>query len=161
MAQFTKAERDKKIAQASEMFCKGFDAQTIADIMGDVKGSTIEKWVREFDFEQKKRNQVIALSEIRNSVLESYADVLDGKTPKISADQAVKYANAFEKFSCKKQVLSYMYEAYEIEYEEVMGEIQKATTRKEKERLLEELKVMRIRQDKILTRLTKEVLGND
>lgn len=161
MAQYSKAEREKKISQACEMFCKGFDAQTIADIMGDIKSSTIEKWIRDFDFEKKKRNQVIALSEIRNSVLESYADVLDGKTPKISADQAVKYANAFEKFSCKKQVLSYMHEAYEIECEEIMNEIQKAKNRKEKESLLDELKRIRTRQEKILTRITNEVLGNE
>ena len=161
MAQFSKAEREKKVSQACEMYCKGFDAETISDIMGDVKVSTIEKWIREFNFDKKKRNQVIALSEIRNSILESYADVLDGKQPKISADQAVKYANAFEKFSSKKQVLSYMHEAYEVECEEIMNEISKAKNNKEKEAVLLELKRIRVRQEKILTRLTNEVLGNE
>ena len=161
MAQFTKAEREEKIEQARKMYCKGFDAQTIAEIMGDVTARTIERWIREFNFETSKRSQLIALSEIRNSILESYADVLDGKTPKISADQAVKYANAFEKFSSKKQVLMYMYEAFEILCEDYMKDIQIAKNRKEKETLLEELQNVRRRQEKVLTQLNNEVLGNE
>ncbi|MCL1821937.1 MAG: hypothetical protein FWG22_03845 [Prolixibacteraceae bacterium] len=161
MAQFSKAERERKISQACDMYCKGFDAQTIADIMADVTSGTIEKWIREFDFEKKKRNQLIALSEIRNSILESYADVLEGKTPKISADQAVKYANAFEKFSSKKQVLSYMYEAFEMLSEEYMNDLQKGEGRRQKEALLDELREVRSKMEKVLTRLTNEILGNE
>lgn len=161
MARFTKAQREEKISQARRMYCKGFDAQTISDIMGDVEVSTIERWIRDEGFEKDKRSQIIALSEIRNSILESYADVLEGKKPKITADQAVKYANAFEKFSSKKQVLMYQYESYEILCEEYMSDIQKTTDKKEKEELLKELQNIRTRMDRVLTRLTGEVIGNE
>lgn len=161
MARFTKAQREQKVEQAKQMYCKGFDCQTIADIMGDIEPVTIEKWAREFDFEKSKRSQVIALSEIRNSILESFAEVLDGKVPKITPDQAAKYATAFEKFSAKKQVLTYMHEAYEMLCEEYMKTIQTAKTHKEKETLLSELRVTRSMMDKVLTRLTNEVLGNE
>lgn len=161
MARFTKAQREEKISQARRMYCKGFDAQTISDIMGDVEVSTIERWIREEGFEKDKRSQIIALSEIRNSILESYADVLDGKTPKITADQAVKYANAFEKFSSKKQVLTYMHEAYEMLCEEYMMAIQKGTDKGEKGIWLNELQGVRSKMDQVLTRLTGEVIGNE
>ncbi|MDD3079102.1 MAG: hypothetical protein PHH37_08360 [Paludibacter sp.] len=161
MPKISQAERLQKIEQARQMYCKGFDAQTIADIMGDIKKRTVEDWIREYDFEKSKRSQIIALSEIRNSILESYADLLDGKTPKITPDQAAKYATAFEKFSSKKQVLSYMHEAYEMLSEEYMNEIQKAATQKEKTNLLNELRSARARMEIVLTRLTKEVLGDD
>lgn len=160
MARMSEAERQQKIEQARQMYCKGFDAQTIADIMS-LSARTIDSWIRQYDFEKSKRSQIIALSEIRNSVLESYADVLDGKTPKISADQAVKYANAFEKFSSKKQVLSYMHEAYEMLTDEYMREIQKEQTTKKREQLLAELRNARNKMNKVLTKLTKEVLGDD
>jgi hypothetical protein len=101
------------------------------------------------------------LSEIRNSILESFADVLDGKAPKITPDQASKYAIAFERFSARKQVLTYMHEAYEMLCEEYMNAIQAACGRGEKETLLSELRVTRSMMDKVLTRLTNEVLGNE
>lgn len=160
MARMSEAERLQRIEQARQMYCKGFDAQTIADIMG-FSARTIDNWIRQYDFEKSKRSQIIALSEIRNSVLESYADVLEGKTPKISADQAVKYANAFEKFSSKKQVLSYMHEAYEMLTDEYMREIQKEQTPKKREQLLAELRKVRAKMTKVLNKLTKEVLGDD
>lgn len=160
MPKMSEAERLQKIEQARQMYCKGFDAQTIADIM-TLAVRTVESWIRTYDFEKSKRSQIIALSEIRNSVLESYADVLDGKTPKISADQAVKYANAFEKFSSKKQVLSYMHEAYEMLTDEYMREIQKEQTPKKREQLLAELRSTRAKMTKVLTKLTKEVLGDE
>lgn len=161
MARFTKAQREEKIEQARRMYCKGFDCPTIADIMGDIETATIEKWSREFDFEKSKKSQLIALSEIRNSILESFAEVLDGKKPKITPDQAAKYAVAFEKFSAKKQVLTYMYEAFEMLCEEYMKAIQTGKTRKEKEKELAELRGMRSKMDKVITNLNKEVLGNE
>ncbi|NDW10460.1 hypothetical protein [Dysgonomonas sp. 520] len=161
MAQWTKAERERKIEHAKQLYCKGFDFETIADIMGDVKPVTIERWAKDFDFEKSKRSQLIALSEIRNSILESYADMLDGKKPKVTPDAAAKYATAFEKFSSKKQVLTYMYEAYEMLCEELMTDIQKAESRKQKEDILDVLKYIRGLMEKVLTKLTNEVLGNE
>lgn len=161
MAQFTKAERELKIEQARRMYCKGFDSQTIADIMGDVTKRTLDGWIRDYDFDKSKKSQIIALSEIRNSILESYADLLDGKKPKITPDQAAKYATAFEKFSSKKQVLSYMHEAFEMLSEEFMKDIQKTEGRKEKDNLLNDLRGVRSKMENVLTRLTNEVLGNE
>lgn len=161
MARFTKTQKEEKLSQVKQMYCKGFDAQTISDIMGDVEVSTVERWIKDNNFENNKRSQIIALSEIRNSILESYAAVLDGGTPKITALQAVNYANAFEKFSSKKQVLTYMFEAYEMLCEEYMTDIQKEPGRKVKDEILKELQGVRSRMDRVLTRLTNEVIGNE
>jgi hypothetical protein len=159
MAQFTKKEREMKIQHARQLWCKGFDAQSIADIMGDVKAATVTRWAQEHDFEKSRRSQLIALSEIRNSILESYADMLDGKTPKITPEAAAKYAAAFEKFSARKQVLTYMHEAYQLLDEEYCQSIQAAKGKKEKEQLLDQLRVARGLMQQIITRLTNEVTG--
>lgn len=160
MARMTTAEREQKIEQARQMYCKGFDAATIAEIMS-FSVRTIEDWIRKYDFEKSKRSQIIALSEIRNSILESYAAVLNGEKPKVTPDQAAKYATAFEKFSSKKQVLSYMYEAFEMLTDEFMADIQKMESKKSKDKVLEELRNVRAKMDTVLTRLTNEVLGNE
>lgn len=161
MARFTKAERESKMEYARQLYCKGFDYQTIADIMADVSAITVERWAREGDFERSKRSQIIALSEIRNSILESYADLLEGKPPKVKPDDAAKYATAFEKFSAKKQVLTYMHEAYEMLSEEYMKQIQAEKTRKDKEAMHEKLRTCRDMMERVLNKLTKEVLGDE
>ncbi len=161
MARFSKAEREKRIEQAKQLFCKGFDIDTIAEIMSDVAASTVAKWAEQYDFDKLKRSRTIALSAIRDSILESYADVLEGKTPRITPDQAAKYATAFEKFSQQKQVLMYMYEAFDMLCEEFMKDIQAAKTKKEREAIHLFMRESRNRQDKVLTRLTNNVLGNE
>lgn len=161
MARFTKSEREKRIELAKKLYCKGFDAETIAEAMTDVTASTVTKWIEQYGFEQMKRMQTIALSEIRSSILESYAAVLQGEKPKITPDQAAKYATAFEKFSQHKQVLTYMHEAFELLHEEFMRDIQNAKTRKDRESILLFMRESRNRQDRVLTTLTNKVLGNE
>jgi hypothetical protein len=161
MAKFSEEKQKQRIDQARQLYCKGFDFDVIADILRDVSTTTIARWAKENDFEKAKRSQIIALSEIRNSILESFADLLDGKKPKIKPDEASKYAIAFERFSAKKQVLSYMYEAYEMLTEEYMHDIQKEVTKKGKEEALDGLRKLRAKMDIVITNLTREVLGDE
>jgi hypothetical protein len=161
MAQFSKKERERKIRHARQLWCKGFDAESIAEIMGDVKAATVIRWAQDNDFEKSRRSQLISLSEIRNSILESYAAMLDGEKPKISPEAAAKYAAAFEKFSDRKKVLIHLHEACQLIDEEYCINIQNAKTRKEKEQLLDGLRGARAMMQNVLTRLTKEVTGNE
>lgn len=160
MAKFTKKEQQIRIDHARQLYCKGFDVETIADIIGDATPSTISRWARDNNFDQSKRSQVIALSEIRNSILESYSDLLDGKKPKITPDQASKYAIAFERFSSKKQVLSYMYESYEMLTEQYQLAIQEGKTKTDKANAFEALQTLRSRMETVINKLNKEVLGD-
>lgn len=160
MAQFTKEEKAQLLIHAKRLYVKNFDTATIADILR-VSKTTIDRWVREHDFEKSRRSQIIALSAIRDSILESYANILEGKEPLIKPDEAAKYAKAFETFSNKKQVLSYMYEAYEILTDELQKEIQNAKTKSDKETALCDLKRFRVKTEKIINRLNKEVFGDD
>lgn len=160
MAKFTEAEKKQKIDQAKQLYCKGFDYECIAEFL-TVSITTVRKWATENDFEKSKRSQIIALSAIRDSILESYADLLDGKKPKVSPDQAAKYAVAFERFSAKKQVLSYMHEAFSLFSEAFIHTVQRAKTAKEKQQQHEHYRVARNVMDSVLTKLTEEVLGDE
>lgn len=160
MGKFSKETQKQLIEHARQLYVKGFDADTIASILR-VSVNTVNRWAREHNFERSKRSQLIALSEIRRSILESYADMLEGRTPKIKPDDAAKYATAFERFSARKQVLTYMYEAFELLTEQYQRNIQTAITKQEKEQALADLQKLRANMDIVLNNLTNEVLGND
>ncbi len=160
MPRFTKAQQHQKILQAKDLYIKGFDYSTIADTM-DIAENTVRKWGRENGFEDARNSNIIALSEMRNIILQSFSDVCNGKDPKISAEKAVKYAAAFEKFSDKKKVLTYMYEGFELLTTEYIAAIEKAEQKQDRQRSLDDLKVLRDKMDKVITRLTNEVLKNE
>lgn len=159
MPRFSKEQKAKRIEDAKRLYCKGFDFNAIGDILRDVSPQTVKKWATENDFETARRSQLIALSQIRNTILESYVDMLDGKKPKMGADAAAKYATAFEKFSSKKKVLMYMYEAFELLTAHYEAEIAEAKTKQSKQQILNELVNMRGRMDKVITTLNNEVLN--
>lgn len=160
MARMSKDKQQELVETARQLWCKGFDADTIAQLVG-VAVSTIDRWAREYDFEKSRRSQVIALTAIRNSILESYADMLEGKTPKITPEAAAKYAAAFEKFSSSKQVLTYMYEAFEKLTDQYRDNIQKAKAKQDKTAALADLQKLRQNMDIVITKLNSEVLGNE
>jgi hypothetical protein len=160
MGKFSKETQKQLIEHARQLYVKGFDADTIASILR-ISVNTVNRWAREHNFERSKRSQLIALSEIRRSILESYADMLEGRTPKIKPDDAAKYATAFERFSARKQVLIYMYEAFELLTEQYQRNIQTAATKQEKEQALIDLQKLRANMDIVINNLTNEVLGND
>ena len=158
MARFTKEQSDQKKQHAKKLYVKGFDIDTIADII-QVATNTLRKWAKEEDFEQARNSSFIALSELRNTILQSFIDLKDGKKPNITPDQAAKYASAFEKLSDRKKILSYMYESFELLTDELTKDIQNAKAPKAKEYALTILKSVRDKTDTILTRLTGETLN--
>lgn len=160
MPKYSKAQLEEMISKAKSLYCKDFDVDTIAELL-KVSKPTVEKWARDNDFEKAKKSQLIALSELRHSILESYADMLDGKKPKITPDAAVKYAKAFELFSSKKQVLLYMFEGFELLTDEYQREIQNTRGKAKKTELLDMLKHLRETMNRVITNLNNEVLGDD
>ncbi len=160
MPRFTKSQTDQKKAHAKSLYTKGFDLETIADIIG-VALSTLKKWSKDDDYESARNCNFIALSELRNTILKSFIDLKDGKKPTIKPDEAAKYASAFEKLSDRKKVLSYMYESFEMLTDELSKDIQTAKGAKDKEYALAILKRVREKTDTILTRLTSEALNDN
>jgi hypothetical protein len=160
MARYSKEKSDKKRQQAKDMYVKMFDLETIADIL-DVSMNTLKRWAKDEDFEQARKSSFISLQEIRNTILESFADLRDGKKPKIKPDEAAKYASAFEKLSDKKKMLSYMYSDYELLTDELIKDVQNGKTKKDKEAALQTLIVVRNKTDIILTRTTAEALNDN
>lgn len=160
MPRYTKAKLEELQQKAKDLYLKDFNPETIADLL-KVAVTTVEKWMRQGEFEKAKQSQIIALSEIRQSILESYADVLDGKTPRITPDAAVKYAKAFEQFSSKKQVLTYIFEGFELLTDVYQLKIQETKRKQDKEIALNELKHLRQAMEEVINKLTKEVFGDD
>ena len=160
MARFTKEKQDELIEKARKLWCADIGSSAIASVL-EVSASTVDKWARDNDFERSKRSQVIALSQIRNSILESYADLLEGRQPRITPEQASKYAAAFERFSQKHKVLTYMYEAFDMLTEQYTLNIQTAKTAKDREEKLIQLKILRTNMAVVNNKLNKQVLDNE
>lgn len=158
MARFSQEQTSQKKQYAKDLYIKGFTLDTISDIIG-VAMTTLRKWAKENDFETAKQSSFIALSELRNTILQSFIDLKDGKKPTIKPDEAAKYASAFEKLSDRRKVLSFMYESFELLTDELTKDIEGARSAKAKELALETLKKVREKTDAILTKLTAEALN--
>lgn len=156
MARFSRNITENKKFHAKDLYVKGFEYSVIADILG-VSEATVRKWGKELDYESARQASYIALSELRNTILQSFIDLKSGKVPKIKPDEAAKYASAFEKLSDKRKTLTYMYEAYEMLSAELMLDIQHAKNTADKEKALTTLKHVRTKTDAVINRLNSEV----
>lgn len=159
MGRISKEETAKKQGYAKSLYVKGIDIETIADIIS-MAVSTVRKWSVQGDWEQARTSSMIAMSELRKTILDSFISLKNGEKPLIKPDEAAKYAAAFEKLSDKKKVLSYMFDAYDNLTDALTIDVQNAKGEKAKEAALNVLKVVRQKTDRILTQLTTETLDN-
>lgn len=160
MPKLTKQETELRKNQARDLYLKGFDCATIADILGMAQ-STIAKWAELGGFEDAKRSRSITLSEMRETILESFQKLKSGEKPTISPDAAAKYAKAFEQLSDRKRCLPHMFEAYDILTDVLASRVQQAKGKEERDSALHILKTVREVSQLILTDLTTESLSNN
>jgi len=157
MPRISAHERENKIAYAKRLYIKGFDYMVIADML-KVTTNTIQKWAALNDFDQAKRAANISINEIRNEILNTYEDMKNGKTPKMSPDQISKLASSFDKLATSQKSITWTLEAYELLTESFLDNIQAAKTDKQKEKLYEHLKEVRKQCDNVIVKLQKELL---
>jgi len=158
MARLSDSVLSQKRQHARDLYLKGFIVETIADITG-MAPSTIQRWSKIEDWERLKQSNMLALSELRQTILESFMALKKGEKPTIKPDEAAKYASAFEKLSDRKKVLSYMYESFEMLTDELTRYVQNAKGKQKKEQALDVLKRVRAATDSILSKLTAEALN--
>lgn len=159
MPKLTKQETDLRKQQARDLYIKGFDCATIADILG-MAPSTISKWADALGFEADRRARTITLSEMRETILDSFQKLKKGEKPPISPDAAAKYAKAFEQLSDRKRCLPHMFEAYDILTDELTLCVQQARSKADREQALLILKVVREVSQHILQDITNETINN-
>lgn len=160
MARFSKEKTEEKKLNGKDLYVKGFDLETISQIT-EVALSTVKRWYKDYEWDAAKQSRFISIAELRNTILQSFIDLKDGKKPNIKPDEAAKYASAFEKLSDKKKVLSYMYESFDMLTDELAKDVQNAKSKKDKEQALLLLKRTREKTDTILTKLTAEALNEN
>ena len=160
MARLSKEISDRKKQHARDLYVKGFILETIAEITG-MALTTVNKWEKDGDWETARQSNYIALSELRQTILESFISLKKGEKPTIKPDEAAKYASAFEKLSDKRKVLSFMHESYEMLTDELTKAVENAKGKAQKETSLMVLKKVRTITDNILTRLTAEALNDN
>jgi len=160
MARFNKETLEKKKREAKDLYVKGFDIETISDII-TVSANTIGKWAKSDNFEQARNSKFIAMSELRNVILNSFIAMKNGEKPNIKPDDAAKFAAAFEKLSDKKKVLSHMHDNYNLLTDELINDVQSAKGQKNKEIALTVVKKVREKTDDILTRITTETINEN
>lgn len=157
MPRISKQQRQTKINYAKNLYIKGFDTSTIADILGFSK-RTIDNWAKEFDFEQAKRAASISISEIRNEILNTYQAMKKGQSPAMSPDQISKLVASFDKLSISQKSLTWVIEAYELLTDSFLKDIQNSNSDKQKNLKFNILKQVRLQCDKVISNLQKQLL---
>lgn len=159
MARFTKSEKDRKIKHAKDLYIKGFDIDVIADMLG-ISVNTLRAWAAGNDFDTIRRAASVSISEIRNEILLTYEKMKNGEQPAMSPDQISKLTASLEKLSPTQKSLSWIIEAFNMLTDEYLSEIQKTTNIKKRESLLTHLKQLRLNMDIVITKTTKQIIGD-
>jgi hypothetical protein len=154
-----KSEADRKKRQGQRMFINGLSKDEISEIL-EVHIETINRWARAEDWQADKDLHSISIGELKREVLQTYADMKEGRTPKISADQLSKLASTFEKFSDKKKALAYMYENFEQLSDVIIKDALSQRSKKGKEEKLATAKYVRDIMDQVLGDTYKEAMND-
>ncbi|WP_372747043.1 hypothetical protein [Lutibacter sp.] len=154
-----KNEADKKKRQGLRMFINGFSKDEIADIL-EVHIETVKRWANQFNWEDEKDVHSISIVELRKEVLQTFADMKEGKTPKLSADQLSKLAATFDKLSDNKKALSYMYQNFESLSNAILKDALSERAKKTKDYKLEVAKYVREVMDQLTSATYKEVFND-
>lgn len=142
MSKLTKKETEIKKAQAKDLYLRDFTIDTIAEMIG-LSAITINRWCTAGDWVSAKKAEKISIQEMKRTILNSFNLAKEGQKPPISADEAIKYANAFEKLSDKGKQLPMMFESFDALTDEINRRLNASKTKKDKEYYLNLLKGIR------------------
>jgi len=159
MARMRKEVADKKKRDGKRMFIRGYSLNEIAEVT-EVYIDTIKKWAKEDDWQTAKDVHSISIGELKEQVLQTFIDLKEGKTPKLSPDKLSKISAAFQSLSDKKKNVTYMYDNYEILSDALIDSAVEAKTKKEREYRLEIAKYVRGVMDNVVSETYKEALND-
>lgn len=155
----TKKESDQKKRQGKRMFINGFSVDEIASIL-EVHIETIKRWKKQYDWQKEKDVHSLSISELKRETLQTFADMKEGKTPKLSPDQLSKLAATFDKLSDKKKALAYMYENFELLSDALLKDALSERKKADKEKKLEMAKYVREMMEDLTSATYKEALND-
>jgi len=153
----TKKESDRKKRQGKRMFINGFSKDEIAEIL-EVHLETIKRWHKQYGWQKEKDVHSLSVSELKRETLQTFADMKEGKTPKLSPDQLSKIASTFEKLSDKRKALAYMYENFELLSDAILKDALSEQKKKKREEKLETAKYVREVMEDLTSKTYKEAL---
>lgn len=155
----TKKQSDQKKRQGKRMFINGFSKDEIAEIL-EVHVQTIDRWYKSENWQKEKDVHSLSIAELKRETLQCFADMKEGKQPKISPDQLSKLASTFDKLSDKKKALAYMYENYELLSDALLKDALSERSKKKKEAKLETAKFVREVMEDLTSATYKEALND-
>lgn len=135
MARMTTQEQEKKLQQAKELYISGFAIPFVADTVS-VKSETLRKWIDTHQWDNLRRAKLITPSEIQNAILQTFAELKEGKDPKISADKISKLASAYEKLSDRQVAIGYMIDSFSELQKFILSKAQSALIKSKKEKYI-------------------------
>lgn len=155
----TKKQSDQKKRQGKRMFINGFSVDEIAEIL-EVHIETIKRWLKDQNWQKEKDVHSLSIAELKRETLQCFADMKEGKTPKLSPDQLSKLASTFDKLSDKKKALAYMYENFELLSDAVLKDALSESSKKKKDAKLETAKYVREIMEDLTSKTYKEALND-
>lgn len=159
MPKYSHSEKSHLIEQAKKLYAQGVDASTCAKYL-NIALPTMRGWIKKHHFDQARKAHLMQRPQILAALIDSFHAMLNGEAPKITADQAVKYASSFEKLSDKKKLAGYTFEAFEALTTQMLDTIQKTNRKADKEKILEAAKITRGEMDKVIDKMIKEAFDD-
>ncbi len=154
MPKYSQAQKKNIIEEARKLYAAGTGLPVCAQYLG-VSLSTLQSWAKAHDFKKARKAYLMQRPQILSAIVESFQSILEGEQPRITADQAVKYASSFEKLSDTKKLAGYTFEAFEALTLEMLDGIEKAKKKQDKEDILKAAKITRQAMDTVINKMIK------
>ena len=154
MPKYSQAEKKNRVDEAKKLYAAGTPLPTCAQYL-NVALNTLRAWAKAHDFEAARKAHLMQRPQILSAVIENFQSILEGHQPRITADQAVKYASSFEKLSDKKKLAGYTFEAFEALTLEMLSMIGRSKKKQEKEEVLKAAKIARTAMDAVIDQMIK------
>lgn len=155
MPKYSQANKQHLIAEARKLYAAGTELDVCAHYL-EIAPATLRGWAKTHAFDNARKAHLMQRPQILSALIESFQAVLDGKSPAITADQAVKYASSFEKLSDKKKLAGYTFEAFKTLTMQLLDMVGLAKKKKDKEHILATAKTCRIAMDAVIDKMIKE-----
>ena len=155
MPKYSKSSKKSIIEEARKLYAAGTELDVCAKYLA-IAPATLREWAKTNGFDNARKAYLMQRPQILSAIVESFQSVLQGEKPKITADQAVKYASSFEKLSEKKKLAGYTFEAFEALTRQLLDMVGLAKKKTEKEQILASAKTCRIAMDAVIDKMVKE-----
>ncbi len=154
MARYSNLEHEEKQSQGKQLFAKSFSLKEISKLL-NVTEKTLRGWRDKYKWQEEKELAALKPSRIKRLILESVMAIEKGEPLPYKADDISKIVAAFDRITDNRKVAVYTMESLD-NLTNFSLELAAKTKGKNRQRILEQIKGMRLLSDKFISKLLQD-----